>query len=158
MSFYYTPYFIFNTILALIYPILKTIGLQTVNLQVKDTWGFQREYTILSGILTITILRFLRYFTNMKKFVNDAIFYAKFCNFILFYFFDLRLACWYLCACVIVWILFKIPFYNGASKVFYFSSDEMFKERVFKKTKGVKGDNYWIVIFFSNYSDTCIFV
>ena len=87
-----------------------------------------------------------------------VLFYTKCGNALIFYFVDYRLVCWYLFACIVVWILFRIPIYSGPSKVVYFSSNEMFREKIFKKNKNVRGDNYWFVVFYSNYSDNCIFV
>jgi hypothetical protein len=157
-SYYYNPYHIFNIVLAMVYPILRSTGIKIIHLKTRDTWGFQREYTILTGICTIIILRYIRYFTSMKKFINEVLFYSKCGNLIMFYFIDFRIACWYSFACIVVWILFKIPIYNGPSKVLYISSQDVFKEKVFKKNKNVKGDNYWFIIFYSNYCDNCIFV
>lgn len=156
-SYYIHPYFIFNFLIGLVYPALRVFGLKTPGLASKDSWGFPREYSIITGILTLIVLRYLRYFTNMKKFVNDVLFFIKCGNAIILYFVDFRIFCWYLFACVVIWILFRIPMYSGPSNILYIPSEEAFKEKVSKKTNK-KGDYYWFVIFYSNYSENCVFV
>lgn len=158
-SYYIHPHYIFNFFLSVVYPLLRNFGLKSQHLKSEDSWGFQREYSIITGIATIIILRFLKYFSNYKKFTNEVLFYTKCGNGICLYFIDIRLFCWYLFVCFVVWILFRPPMYNGPNKMIYVSSQEMFYENIIsKKNKSSKVDSYAFVVFYSNYSENCIFV
>jgi hypothetical protein len=141
------------------YPIIKYFGMNTPYLKIKDSWGISREYSVITGIGTIIVIRYLRYFSNLKKYICETLFLLKCGNVIVIYFIDIRLSCWYLFACTIVWILFKQPMYNGPTNVIYISSEEMFKEKIKTKNKLIKGaENFWFTVFYSNYSDNCIYV
>ena len=159
LSYFCHPHYILNFLIVLVYPILRNFGLKTQVLKSEDSWGFQREYSILTGVSTMIILRFLRYFTNFKKIVTDVFFYLKLGNALCLFFADIRLTCWYLFACLVIWILFRPPFYAGPSNFIYISSEEMFKEKISKKNSNLKNaDNYVFCLFYSNYSENCIFV
>ena len=47
-KYYIHPYFIFNFILSLIYPTLKIAGLNSHYLKSKDSWGYEREYSLIT--------------------------------------------------------------------------------------------------------------
>jgi hypothetical protein len=159
ISHYANPHYIFNFLICLVYPILRNFGLKTQSLKSEDSWGFQREYSILTGIGTLIILRFLRYFTNLKKYINEIFFYLKLGNGLCFFFVDFRLACWYMFVCFILWILFRPPRYTGPTNFININSEEMFNERVVKKNMNIKShDNFIFCLFTSNYSDNYIYV
>jgi len=153
------PYYILNYLLGLIYPLIKYIGMNTPHLQTKDSFGFSREYSVITGIITLIVIRFLRYFTNVKKFVNETIFYIKIGNALALFFIDVRLTCWYIFVCAIVWIIVKVPEYKGPSRIFYIASKEVFDEMLKYKNKLIKSaDHYVFAIFYSNYNDNCKYV
>ncbi len=56
---YFTPFYIFNIILIVLYPFIRNYG-NTFMLNYKDSWGFKRENSVLTFILTILTIRFLR--------------------------------------------------------------------------------------------------
>lgn len=96
---YLEPYYLLNSVLCVIYPIMRLIGLHSKNLLATDTWGFNRESQVIGGIATLIIIKFLRYYTNFKKFLNDAFFYLKCATVILLFVIDKKLAVWYIFLC-----------------------------------------------------------
>ena len=76
MPEYLNFFYIFNLLLLAIYPIIRNYG-QTFMLNIRDTWGFKRESQIITGILTIILLRFVKYFSSWKKFIHEVFFYCK---------------------------------------------------------------------------------
>jgi len=163
------PYYISNTLLCLIYPFVRNQGLHNRILNFKDSTGFRLETQILCGIFTILFLRYSRYFTSLKKFVNDVFFYVKSCTFIILGLINVKIMCWYLVACVsklnyvtilVIWILFQIPRYNGPSEVIYIPNEASFEDRISKRSQSLKSgtDYYYLAIFYSNYSEDCIYV
>lgn len=66
MPEYFSLFYIFNLLLIAIYPFIRNFG-QTFMLNIRDTWGFKRESQIITGILTIILLRFVKYFSSWKK-------------------------------------------------------------------------------------------
>lgn len=157
LKYYIHPYFIFNLILCLIYPTLKILGLNSHYLRAKDSWGYEREYSLITGIGTLIVIRFLRYFTNYKKLINEILFYVKLGSAACMYFVDYRLAVWYSFGCIVVFILFRPPQYDGPSKIEIIPTEENLSEVI--NRKDVKGiDNYTFAIFYSNLCENCIFV
>ena len=70
MPEYFSLFYIFNLLLIAIYPFIRNFG-QTFMLNIRDTWGFKRESQIITGILTIILLRFVKYFSSWKKFMKS---------------------------------------------------------------------------------------
>ncbi len=95
-------YYISNSLLCLVYPLVRYLGLNNENLilNFKDSTGFKMETQILGGIFTILFIRYLRYFTSLKKYVNDIFFYMKCCTLITVGLVNIKILCWYLVACV----------------------------------------------------------
>jgi len=158
-EYYSHPYYICNYLLGLIYPFIKYIGINSTSLASKDTWGFTRENSVITGIVTIIILRFLKYFTNTRKLIDEAIFYVKLGNAFALFFIDIRLTCWYLFACTFVWIIFKQPLFQGPTRVFYIASIEIFEEMLKYRNKQIKSaDYYFFAVFYSTTNDNCQYV
>ena len=132
---YFTPFYIFNIILIILYPFIRNYG-NTFMLNYKDSWGFKRENSILTFILTILTLII-----------------------------DYKLSLWYMFLCITVWLLFKPPRYNGPSNIVYIQNEQLFNQIVMTdKNINVRQSkfkdniqNIWFCIFYSNYSDDCLY-
>jgi hypothetical protein len=158
-EFLTSPYYITNILLCMIYPTVKYIGMTSPSLLNKDSWGYSREQTLVTGIVTILIIRFLKYYSNLKKFINEIIFYLKLGNILSFYFIDMRLLCWYIFLSVVGHILFKQPVYSGKTKMIYIPSKEIFDELLKLKNKLFKGKDFYIfAVFYSTSSEDNIYV
>ena len=97
---YFHPYYISNVLLCLIYPLFRHFKLNSKSVDFIESLGFKRENQIIVGLATLIILRFAKYFTNMKKFVNESLYFLKAGSIIIFFFIDKRLACWYIIICL----------------------------------------------------------
>ena len=133
-------------------------------LQQKDNWGYQRENSILTILVTIIMLRYIKYFSNWNKFISETLFYSKFSISILLFLISRKVAIWYLLACLVIWLLIKYPKYNGPSNIIFIPTEEIFMEILNKSSSGhdVKHkknnkDNYLLMIFYSNYSYDCLY-
>jgi hypothetical protein len=122
---YFSAYYIFNSLLVLIYPILRNSGNKYM-LKKKDNWGYQREDSILTILVTIILLRYIRYFSNWNKFICEIFFYSKISISILLLLISRKIAIWYLLACLIIWLLIKFPRYDGPSNFIYIPNEEAF--------------------------------
>jgi len=91
---------------------IRYYKLSSDGLNFKDSWGFKRESQLITGLTTLILLRFARYFTNYKKFVNECIFFVKAGTAMILFLIDIRVTCWYLFACfgIIAYLSFKISF------------------------------------------------
>ena len=58
---YFSAYNIFNSLLILIYPVLRNSGNRYM-LKRKDSWGYQREDSIITILVAIILLRYIKYF------------------------------------------------------------------------------------------------
>jgi len=96
---YLDPYYISNTLLCLIYPLVRFFGLHNRILDFKDSTGFRLETHILCGIFTILFLRLYRYYTSLKKYVNDVFFYGKSCTTIILGLINIKFLVWYIVGC-----------------------------------------------------------
>lgn len=164
---YFSAYYIFNSLLVLIYPILRNSGNKYM-LKKKDNWGYQREDSILTILVTIILLRYIRYFSNWNKFICEIFFYSKISISILLLLISRKIAIWYLLACLIIWLLIKFPRYDGPSNFIYIPNEEAFNsilnnlehksnEKEHKKQSNNNTDNYLFMIFYSNYSYDCLY-
>ena len=165
---FFSPYYIFNYLLILIYPILRNSGNKYM-LKKKDNWGYQREDSILTILVTIILLRYVRYFSNWDKFICEIFFYSKFAISILLLLISRKIFFWYILACHIIWLLIKYPKYKGPSNIIEIPSYETFNEIIEKLQKKQNekshkkshntphNDNYLFVIFYSNYSYDCLY-
>ena len=161
---YFSPFYVFNILLLVLYPIIRNYG-NTFMLNYKDSWGFKRENSVLTFILVILVLRYVRYFTNWKKFIHEIFFYSKAGISFLTLIIDYKLSLWYMFLCIIVWLLFKPPRYNGPSNIIYIPNEQIFNQIVMtdksinvRQTKSKeKPQNIWFVIFYSNFSDDCLY-
>ena len=162
---YFSAYYIFNYLLVLIYPILRNSSNEYM-LKKKDSWGYQREDSILTILVSIILLRYVRYFSNWNKFFCEIFFYCKFAIFIQLLIISRKICVWYILACVIVWLLIKYPKYRGPSNIIYIQNEEVLNENMNKQQnrqneKGHKKlnntDNYFFLIFYSNYSYDCLY-
>jgi hypothetical protein len=98
-KWYLHPFYIFNGLLCLIYPIIRYYGINSPHLQIKDSWGYKKESHIFGAFTTLVVLRYARYFSNAKKFINEIFFYSKCGTAMLLFFISGKLACWFLFAC-----------------------------------------------------------
>ena len=170
-SEYFSPFYIFNSYLLLIYPILRNYG-NTFLLNIKDSWGFKRENSIIIIVGVIIILRYLKYYTNFKKLLHEIFFYSKLGISFLILMIDYKLFFWYIFCCLVIWLLFKPPKYNGLSNFIYIPNEQIFNEIILSKKniyeqlkkdvninhkKVGKLDNIFFCMFYSNYSDDCIY-
>lgn len=162
---YFSAYYIFNYLLILIYPILRN-SRNKYMLNKKDNWGYQREDSIITILVSIILLRYVRNFSNWNKFFCEFFFYSKFAISILLFLISMKIAIWYLFACIIIWLLVKYPKYKGPSNILYIQNEEVFNEimnklQIKQNEKGHKkknnSDNYFFMIFFSNYSYDCLY-
>ena len=167
---FFSAYYIFNYLLILIYPILRNSGNKYM-LKKKDNWGYQREDSILTILVTIILLRYVRYFSNWDKFICEVFFYSKFAISILLFLISKKIFVWYILACLIIWLLIKFPKYNGPSNIIEIPNYETFNEIIDKlqpkpnekshrrSHNNINNavDNYLFVIFYSNYSYDCLY-
>ena len=167
---FFSAYYIFNYLLILIYPILRNSGNKYM-LKKKDNWGYQREDSILTILVTIRLLRSVRYFSNWDKFICEVFFYSKFAISILLFLISKKIFVWYILACLIIWLLIKFPKYNGPSNIIEIPNYETFNEIIDKLQQKPNEkshrrshnnvanavDNYLFVIFYSNYSYDCLY-
>ena len=101
MSQYFKhPYYLSNFILCLIYPILRYLGVSSNHLKIKDTLGFQKETQIITGVLVLIIVRYIRYFSNFKQFLAEAIFFVKAGTLLTLFFINFKLFAWYGFFCI----------------------------------------------------------
>ncbi len=96
---YIHPYYIMNYILCLMYPLLRYYKLSSDALNFRDSWGYKRENQLITGLTTLILLRFARYFTNYIKFVNETIFFIKAGTGMIFFLINIRITCWFLLGC-----------------------------------------------------------
>lgn len=155
MPEYLNLFYIFNILLILVYPFIRNYG-HTFMLNIRDTWGFKRESQIITGILTIILLKFVRNFYSWKKFIHECFFYSKVGIAFMTLFIDYKLSLWYMFACIVIWLLFKPPKYSGLTNVIYLPNEDIFN-RLIIKNENRKKENIWFVIFYSNYSDQCFY-
>ena len=166
---FFSAYFIFNYLLILIYPILRNSGNKYM-LKRKDNWGYQREDSIITILVIIILLRYVKYFSNIDKFVCEIFFYCKFAISILLFLISRKIFIWYILACLIIWLLIKYPKYKGPSNIIEIPNYEAFNEIIkrFQEKQNEKSnkkhhnnnnnpDFYLFVIFYSYYSYDCIF-
>ena len=167
---FFSAYYIFNYLLILIYPILRNSGNKYM-LKKKDNWGYQREDSFLTILVTIILLRYVRYFSNWDKFICEVFFYSKFAISILLFLISKKIFVWYILACLIIWLLLKFPKYNGPSNIIEIPNYETFNEIIDKLQQKPNEkshrrshnnvtnaiDNYLFVIFYSNYSYDCLY-
>ena len=160
-----SAYHIFNSLLILIYPILRNSGSKYM-LKKRDNWGYQREDSILTILVVIIMLRYVKNFSNWNKFIAEIFFYSKFAISTLLLLISKKIAIWYLFACLIVWLLVKFPRYNGPSNIIYIYNEDIFNEIIskFQQKQNERGhkktnskDNYLFMIFYSNYSYDCLY-
>ena len=168
---FYSAYYIFNYLLIAIYPILRNSGNKYM-LKRKDNWGYQREDSIITILVTIILLRYIKYFSNWDKFFCEIFFYSKFAISVLLALISRKIFFWYILACLIVWLLIKFPQYKGPSNIIEIPNQEAFNEMIIriqnrhKEKSNKKGhhnisttieDSYMFVIFYSNYSYDCLY-
>ena len=168
---YFSAYYIFNCLLIAIYPILRNSGNKYM-LKRKDNWGYQREDSIITILVTIILLRYIKYFSNWDKFLSEIFFYSKFAISILLALISRKIFFWYILACLIIWLLIKFPQYKGPSNIIEIPNHETFSELLIKtqerhkEKSNKKGhhnntvaieDSYLFVIFYSNYSYDCLY-
>ena len=166
---FFSAYYVFNYLLILIYPILRNSGNKYM-LKHKDNLGNQREDSILTILVIILLLRYVRYFTNWDKFLCEIFFYCKFAISILLFLISRKIFFWYVLACLIIWLLIKYPKYNGPSNIIEIPNYEAFNEIIknFQEKQNEKSnkkhhsnnsipDIYLFVIFYSNYSYDCLY-
>ena len=158
MSFFdfFHPFYILNVLLCGVYVFIRNHGDSLYLLNVKDSWGYKRETQVITGIATIILIRFVKYFSSWKRFIHEFFFYGKICVFILTILINYKLALWYCFACLSIWLLVKPPKYNGYSNILYIPNVDIFNSLVIKNQSGTKF-NYWFVIFYSHYSDDCLY-
>ena len=76
MPEYLSLFYIFNLLLIAIYPLIRNYG-HTFMLNIRDTWGFKRESQIITGILTIILLRFVKYSLHGRNLYMKSFSIAK---------------------------------------------------------------------------------
>ncbi len=101
MSEYFKhPYYLCNYLLCLIYPVIRYLGISSNHLNMKDSLGYQKETQIITGVLVLIIVRYIRYFSNFKQFLAEAIFFIKAGSIITFFLINFRLFAWYGFFCI----------------------------------------------------------
>lgn len=158
-SWYFKPYFLANYFLILFtFPLFKYYVEQYKSN--KDFYyenTTERESHILASFATIILIRYFRYFTNFQMLVNDSLFYVKVAYGFIFLFINLKYFIWYMILVIVAWILVKIPYYDGPSKVIPIHSKSSFDEYVVNNVLKKK-HVYSLVVFYSQLSDKCTFV
>lgn len=94
-----TPYYVANTILALMYPFLRYRGMNHYKLKEADSWlGHTRETSIAGTFILFSLIRYKKYCT-MHHAVASVLFYLKVANCCLLFFVDFRLSLVYFVFC-----------------------------------------------------------
>lgn len=99
-KFYRHPYYLCNLLLCLIYPITRYFGISSSYLNIRDSFGFQKETQIVTGILVMVVIRYIRYYSNLKQFMAEALFYFKIGTILILFFINFRLFAWYGFLCI----------------------------------------------------------
>lgn len=78
LKMYLHPYYIINTLLVLVYPVHRYLGVDSVFLHQKDWLGYSREMTIVGTFVLFVLLRYKKYCTLQHAIVTILL-YAKAC-------------------------------------------------------------------------------
>ena len=143
------PFFISNILLILFYPLYRYYFFSSTKLDKLPFFDTNREKQVVTGMLVLIFIKYMRYYTNGLKFVNDCFYFYKVGVLLCLFLINAKLFVWYLFAVVSVWILFKMPRYSGETMVEYVRSEHQFDAQ--------RGNNT-ICIFVSDMFDSCIYV
>lgn len=149
-------YYLLNLFISLTYPAYRLYAFYSLNNFFYKSSAYGKENHIIFSFSTLILLKLFREYTSFKQILTEFFFYSKLGTIFLFFFLSYSYCIWYCILVVSVWVLVKIPRYNGPSKIFPIQGDELFNKLV--KSIKKNANNYSFVIFHSNLSDKCIFV
>lgn len=145
-----------------------------------DTMGYTRESGIIfTGLAMLFVL--WRKSTTTDHFLSNLFFVGKSVSALLLAINHIRIGMFYLLGCVskssnfdlltliVSFLFFKQPKYSGPTKIIKINSVQQFEELVLKEHKSAKklrpGEekgyehmNMWLVEFYVDWADSCIYV
>lgn len=180
MSRYLKGYYIFNFLLISVYPVMRAMFHISPKLRQLDTMGYTRESGIVfTGLALLFVL--WRKSTTTDHFFSNLFFVGKLVSALLLTINHTRIGMFYLLGCVskssyfnfltmiVAFLFFKQPKYSGPSKMIKINSEQQFEDLVLKEHKSAKklraGEekgyehmNMWLVEFYADWADSCIYV
>ena len=153
IKFFLRPYYIANTSVLLLYLLIRLLGNKPRKADLKDETlpeaiAYNREIQILA---TASVVIFARYIKSptWESFFSQFFTYMKVSCFISCYYISYITMAWYAIANLVVWMLFKMPLYEGPHKFQSFSSFSDFENTVLK-------GGTWVVLFYAEWNETCV--
>ena len=99
ISDFVKPYYLYNFGLVMTYPIHRWVfRLKDGNLGEKDIWlGHTKEVSIIMTFVLLCVARYKRYCTT-EHMVSSVLFFLRVAGILLYFFVELKMCLWYLCA------------------------------------------------------------
>ena len=161
---YLKPYYIFNYLVILTYPLHRLLGFSSFYLQANDWIGYSRESTIITTFILFVCFRWKKYCT-FEHFVMNSQFYAKVCFAALYYIAYTPYFFYYSLLTVTQWLIIKMPINRGLHNFVRIDSEEQFDELVIPPKRSNKNrqntsletdqNNVWFVECYVNFAETC---
>lgn len=154
MSRFWNSFYISNVCLLLLYfPIRYSVG-SPQDMIISDDFlpssvSKNREFQVLVTGTMVLFVKALRCQT-CESFAMTFFFFYKCCFTIVLFFSNIWAMFWYLNFCLIVWMLFKMPFYEAKNKFIDMNTVSQFENDV------LKGDSHWVLLFYSPINSDCI--
>ncbi|EFO98618.1 hypothetical protein CRE_20213 [Caenorhabditis remanei] len=146
-----TAFHIFNFILALAFPVIRSSFLCNYVFATDANQQCEidsREREILMFLLIILAWKG-RKATNWMHYVNNIFLFSKIAGIFLFIRADILAGTLYILACLIVTVLFPEPAYTGPEQVTYFQGEQLFEELTRNR------NTVWVIQFFTTWSQEC---
>ena len=127
-QFYFSQYFVINTLLILAYPMLRMFtSAGNKNLKHQDYFGFSYENSIIYTVLILAVMGYTRA-TSTRGFLVDFFSVGKVGVAALLVFAKFRFAIIYSVVCVILWMIVPYPRYSAPNKFIRIRTIEHFDE------------------------------
>eukprot|EP01017_Pseudomicrothorax_dubius_P027919 TRINITY_DN3273_c0_g2_i2.p1 TRINITY_DN3273_c0_g2~~TRINITY_DN3273_c0_g2_i2.p1 ORF type:complete len:274 (-),score=59.32 TRINITY_DN3273_c0_g2_i2:95-916(-) len=160
-------YYIVNAILLIVYPVSRVAWIRmTPGLSAADTMGYTRETNFLGILAMIAAIKFYKSATA-EQFFMEIFFYGKVFIFGLYIFVDPKISIIYLFASIVIWLFFKLPKYDGPTRMVRIQNEEEFNKLISKETRVgnkvaspselpyEKMSKMWFVELYVDWADTC---
>lgn len=159
MTWALKPYYLINILVFLIYPAFRVYcSHYNLNKKYFNSVTSERENQVMISFLILICIKYIRHFTSFQQLTYEFLFYSKLGFSFLFFLFSYVAFFWYSALVIIVWVLVKVPQYDGPSKVAPLIGENRFKEMIIDRRLNNRLDNNCFVIYYSPYSDKCSFV
>ncbi|CAI4228942.1 unnamed protein product [Auanema sp. JU1783] len=148
-----TLYHFTNLLLSLVFLFLK--GVPSI-CEYLFTWEDEEEGCMIDYrereiliFLAIVIVMKGRKATNWLHYLNNVFFFAKVANVFLFSRADPIMGIVYFIVCIVFYVVFPEPAFNGPEKITYFTGTELYDE--LQKNKSTT----WVIMFYATWSQDC---